>query len=258
MEITTWNVNGIRAIINKDFEASILEINSDIICLQETKAQDSQVEDTLGHIDGYHLYVNSAEKKGYSGTAILTKQQPLNIIKGMSSLVNTDLEIDNEGRVLTAEYEDYFLVNVYVPNAGQGLKRLDYKKEWNSVFLDFLLQLKLKKNVIVCGDLNVAHQAIDLKNDKSNYNKTAGYTQVEIDGFDNILNAGFDDIYRVLNPTKEEYTYWSYRFKARERNTGWRIDYFLITEDLKDNVKDVKILNQYFGSDHCPVNLFID
>jgi len=258
MEITTWNVNGIRAIIKKDFEASILEINSDIICLQETKAQDSQVEDTLGHIDGYHLYVNSAEKKGYSGTAILTKQQPLNIIKGMSSLVNTDLEIDNEGRVLTAEYENYFLVNVYVPNAGQGLKRLDYKKEWNSVFLDFLLQLKRKKNVIVCGDLNVAHQAIDLKNDKSNYNKTAGYTQIEIDGFNKMLNAGFVDIYRVLNPSKEEYTYWSYRFKARERNTGWRIDYFLITEDLKDNVKDVKILNQYFGSDHCPVTLFID
>jgi exodeoxyribonuclease-3 len=258
MKITTWNVNGIRAILNKDFETSILEMNSDIICLQETKAQDEQVEDTLGHIDGYHLYTNSAEKKGYSGTAILSKQKPLNIIKGMSSLVTTNLEIDNEGRVLTAEYENFYLVNVYAPNAGQGLKRLDYKKEWNSVFLDCLVQLKHKKNVIVCGDFNVAHQAIDLKNDKSNYNKTAGYTQVEIDGFNKILNAGFVDIYRVLYPTKEEYTYWSYRFKARERNTGWRIDYFLISKDLTEHIKEIKILNQYFGSDHCPVTLFVD
>jgi len=258
MEITTWNVNGIRAILNKDFETSILEMNSDIFCLQETKAQDDQVKQTLGHIDGYHLYTYSAEKKGYSGTAILTKKQPLSILKGMGSLVSTDIEIDKEGRVLTAEFEDFYLVNVYVPNAGQGLKRLDYKKEWNKVFLDFLIQLKTKKSVIVCGDFNVAHQPIDLKNDKSNYNKTAGYTQVEIDGFTEMLKAGFVDIYRALNPTKEEYTYWSYRFKARERNTGWRIDYFLITDDLKDRVKDVKILNQYFGSDHCPVTLFMD
>jgi len=257
MKITTWNVNGIRAILNKDFEKSLIDINSDIICLQETKAQDEQVEKAIGNINGYQLYSYSAEKKGYSGTAFLTKIQPINIIKGMGSLVNTDLEIDKEGRVLTAEFETYYLVNVYVPNAGQGLKRIDYKKEWNKVFLEFLLQLNKQKPVIVCGDFNVAHQSIDLKNDKSNYNKTAGYTQVEIDAMTEMLNSGFVDIYRALNPTKEEYTYWSYRFKARERNTGWRIDYFLISEILKDKVEDVTILNNYFGSDHCPVTLKI-
>lgn len=257
MKITTWNVNGIRAILNKDFEKSLVDINSDIICLQETKAQDEQVEKAIGNINDYHLYTYSAEKKGYSGTAFLTKTKPKSIIKGMGSLVNTDLEIDKEGRVLTAEFETYFLVNVYVPNAGQGLKRLDYKKEWNKVFLEFLLQLDKQKPVIVCGDFNVAHQPIDLKNDKSNYNKTAGYTQVEIDAMTEMLNSGFVDIYRALNPTKEEYTYWSYRFKARERNTGWRIDYFLISENLKDKVEDVTIQNNYFGSDHCPVTLKI-
>ncbi len=257
MNITTWNVNGIRAILNKDFKTSINKINSDVICLQETKAQDHQVKEALKDLLNYHLYTYSAQKKGYSGTAILTKIKPLNIIKGMGNLVKTNLDIDNEGRVLTAEFDDYFLVNVYVPNAGQGLKRLEYKAKWNAVFLDFLKALKNKKNVIVCGDFNVAHQPIDLKNDKSNYNKTAGYTQIEIDGMTEMLNSGFVDIYRLLNPTKEEYTYWSYRFKARERNTGWRIDYFLISEGLKNKVKDVKILNEYFGSDHCPVTLFL-
>ncbi len=258
MNITTWNVNGIRAILNKDFKASLIKINADVICLQETKAQDHQVKEVLSDLSDYNLYTYSAQKKGYSGTAILSKIEPLNVIKGMGEFVEADIEIDKEGRVLTAEFDDYFLVNVYVPNAGQGLKRIDYKAQWNKVFLDFLLVLQSKKNVIVCGDFNVAHQAIDLKNDKSNYNKTAGYTQIEIDAMTKMLNSGFIDIYRVLNPTKEEYTYWSYRFKARERNTGWRIDYFLISEGLKNRVKEVKILNQFFGSDHCPVSLFLD
>ncbi|HIP36189.1 MAG TPA: exodeoxyribonuclease III [Crocinitomix sp.] len=255
MKITTWNINGIRAIINKDFEKTITEIESDMICLQETKAQDDQVEKAIGHIEGYNLYSYSAEKKGYSGTAILSKLKPINVFKGMKHLINSTLEIDTEGRVLTAEYEAYFLVNVYVPNAGQGLKRLAYKEQWNKVFLKYLIKLNQTKPIIVCGDFNVAHQPIDLKNDKSNYNKTAGYTQVEIDGMTNMLSFGLVDIYRELNPDKEEYTYWSYRFKARERNTGWRIDYFLISKELKNKVLDIKILNQYYGSDHCPVVL---
>lgn len=254
MKIVSWNVNGIRAIVKKDFEQSIAKINPDILCLQETKAQRSEIEKVLQpFLEQYDLLVNEAEKKGYSGTAILTKPKPLHVSYGINNA-----EFDKEGRVICAEYANYFLVTIYAPNAGQGLKRLDFKHQWDLAFKAYIKELDEKKPVIICGDLNVAHQAIDLKNDKSNYNKTAGYTQVEIDGFVNILDKGFVDIYRVLNPTKEEYTYWSYRFKARERNTGWRIDYFLITDDLKDRVKDVKILNQYFGSDHCPVTLFID
>ncbi len=247
MKIASWNINGVRAIVKKDLFKSLKDINADIYCFQETKAQDDQVEAELGDLD-YHLSSFSAVKKGYSGTAILSKVKPQNIIKGMG----ID-EFDDEGRVLTAEFKDFYLVNVYAPNASTELKRLDYKERWNKAFLEFMQKLEKTKPVISCGDFNVAHQAIDLKNDKSNYNKTAGYTQVEIDGMTNFIQGGFRDVYREFYPDKIEYTYWSYRFKARERNTGWRIDYFLASKDIE--VENISILNTYLGSDHCPVLL---
>jgi len=254
MKIISWNVNGIRAIIKKDFKKSIDEIQPDILCLQETKAQKKEVEKALQpFLDTYSLYANEAEKKGYSGTAILTHPKPLQVSYGMNQP-----EFDNEGRVICAEYHQYFLVTVYAPNAGQGLKRLDFKHQWNNAFKNYIADLDSKKPVIVCGDLNVAHQAIDLKNDKSNYNKTAGYTQVEIDDFTELLNTGLVDVFRHFYPEKIQYTYWSYRFKARERNTGWRIDYFLVSERIINKVTNIQILNQYFGSDHCPVTLEIE
>ncbi len=254
MKIVSWNVNGIRAIIKKDFNRSITEINPDILCLQETKAQKHEVEKTLSpFLENYQLFVNEAEKKGYSGVALLTKQQPKSVTYGMNMP-----KFDTEGRIICVEYESFFLVTVYTPNAGQGLKRLDFKHEWDIAFKNYVKVLNAKKPVIICGDLNVAHQAIDLKNDKSNYNKTAGYTQIEIDDFSNLLSEGFVDVFRHFYPDKIQYTYWSYRFKARERNTGWRIDYFLVSERILDKVKDIQVLDQYFGSDHCPVAMEID
>ena len=254
MKIVSWNVNGIRAIIKKDFNESIARINPDILCLQETKAQKHEVEKALmSFLENYRIFVNEAEKKGYSGVAILTKLQPITVTYGMNIP-----KFDAEGRIICAEYESYFLVTVYTPNAGQGLKRLDFKHEWDIAFKNYVKTLDAKKPVIICGDLNVAHQAIDLKNDKSNYNKTAGYTQIEIDDFSNLLNSGFVDVFRHLYPNKIQYTYWSYRFKARERNTGWRIDYFLVSERILDKVKDIQVLDQYYGSDHCPVAMEID
>lgn len=254
MRITTWNVNGIRAVIKKDFQGSLDAVNPDILCLQETKAQESEVQDTLDSFTSrYELFSNSAEKKGYSGTAILTNQKPLNVTYGI------DLpEFDTEGRVITAEYNDFYLVTVYTPNGGEGLKRLDFKDKWNYVFQEFLEKLEKKKPVISCGDFNVAHRPIDLKNPDSNYNKTAGYTQVEIDGMDRLLGAGFIDVYRYLNPDKVAYTYWSYRFNARARNAGWRIDYFIISPKLTDKVKNIEIHPEILGSDHCPVSLDIE
>jgi exodeoxyribonuclease-3 len=254
MKIVSWNINGIRAIIKKDFIKIITEINPDILCLQETKAQKHEVKKALNPIlNSFKIFVNEAKKKGYSGTALLTKLEPLQVTYGINNM-----EFDQEGRVICAEYIDYFLVTVYTPNAGQDLKRLDFKHKWNTAFKDYIQNLDSKKPVIICGDLNVAHQSIDLKNDKSNYNKTAGYTQIEIDDFSELLKVGFVDVFRYLNPDKIEYTFWSYRFKARERNTGWRIDYFLVSKRIIHRVKDVKILNQYFGSDHCPVLLEIN
>jgi exodeoxyribonuclease-3 len=253
MTITTWNVNGIRAIVKKGFFESIKKLNPDVLCLQETKAQDHEVEKTLSFLEEYHLYCNSAEKKGYAGTAVLSKTTPLKVCNDIGIS-----EHDNEGRVQCAEYQNFYLVNVYVPNSGQELKRLMYRKKWDEDFLNYIKKLEKVKAVIVCGDLNVAHQAIDLKNDKSNYNKTAGYTQLEIDGLDNLINAGFVDCFRYLHPDKVAYTYWSYRFKARERNTGWRIDYFLVSQSLIDKVKSVEILSDFYGSDHCPIELEID
>lgn len=250
MKIISWNVNGIRAIIQKDFFKDIQEMNPDILCLQETKAQVAEVEKALVDMEGYHRYVNAAQRKGYSGVAILSKTEPISVTYDMGVE-----EHDQEGRVICAEYEAFYLVNVYVPNSGQGLVRLDYRQTWDEDFKEYLESLQKKKSVILCGDLNVAHQAIDLKNDKANYNKSAGYTQIEIDGMTRLLNSGFVDTFRRFYPDTEAYSYWSYRFKARERNTGWRIDYFLVTENLLNKVKDSRILSQYYGSDHCPVEL---
>lgn len=252
MKLVTWNINGVRAITKKDFFEDFSKIDPDVICLQETKAQNAEVEKALADLTSYHQYYNSAQRKGYSGVTILTKKEPISVTNDMGIE-----EHDQEGRVQCAEFEDFYLVNVYVPNSGQNLVRLDYREKWDADFLTYLKNLKKTKPVILTGDLNVAHQAIDLKNDKANYNKTAGYTQVEIDGMDNLLAAGFVDSFRHFHPEEEAYTYWSYRFKARERNTGWRIDYFLVSEPLIDKVKKVSILNQYYGSDHCPVQLEI-
>lgn len=250
MKIISWNVNGIRAIAQKDFFKDIQEINPDILCLQETKAQPDEVENVLSGMDGYHRYYNAAQRKGYSGVALLTKTKPISITNDMGIK-----EHDQEGRVQCAEFEAFYLVNVYVPNSGQGLVRLDYREQWDKDFQEYLNKLNKTKPVILCGDLNVAHQAIDLKNDKSNYNKTAGYTQVEIDGMTRLLDSGFVDTFRHFYPDKEQYSYWSYRFQARKRNTGWRIDYFVVSENFMDKIEDSKILTEYFGSDHCPIEL---
>lgn len=250
MKIISWNINGVRAIIQKDFFEDISKINPDILCLQETKAQDEEVAEALSQLKDYHQFYNSAERKGYSGVTILSKIEPISVSYDMGVE-----EHDQEGRVICAEFEDFFLVNVYVPNSGQKLVRLDYRQKWDVDFKNYLKALEKIKPVILCGDLNVAHRAIDLKNDKSNYNKTAGYTQIEIDGMDNLLNEGFVDTYRHFNPDTVAYTYWSYRFKARERNTGWRIDYFLVSNQLLEKVENVEILSEYYGSDHCPIKL---
>src|SRR5690606_1641095 len=253
MNIITWNVNGIRAVVKKDFFGSIANLDPDILCLQETKAQAQEVVVALSTLKGYYPDYNSADRKGYSGTALLTKEAPLGIVQDMGIELH-----DLEGRIQCAEYEDFYLVNVYVPNSGQKLERLDYRKIWDIDFLAYLKNLEKIKPVIACGDFNVAHRAIDLKNDKANYNKTAGYTQVEIDGMDNFIASGFVDSFRLLHPDTVAYTYWSYRFQARERNTGWRIDYFLVSPSLVEKIKSVKIYSEIYGSDHCPVGLEID
>lgn len=252
MKIVSWNINGIRAIVKKDFFEDIAKMDPDILCLQETKAQDAEVEKALSSMTEYHQYYNSAERKGYSGVAILSKTKPIAITYDMGVEAH-----DQEGRVQCAEFEDFYLVNVYVPNSGQKLVRLDYRKKWDADFRIYLKNLKKTKPVILCGDLNVAHQAIDLKNDKANYNKTAGYTQVEIDGMDNLLDIGLVDSFRYFHPETIAYTFWSYRFKSRERNTGWRIDYFLVSNSLVEKINKVEILTEYFGSDHCPIQLEI-
>ena len=251
MKIISWNINGVRAIVKKDFFEDIAKMDPDIICLQETKAQDTEVEKALVNMPDFHQYYNSAERRGYSGVAILSKIEPISVSYGIGVE-----EHDQEGRVLCAEFEDFYLVNVYVPNSGSKLVRLDYRKTWDDDFRAYLENLKKTKPVILCGDLNVAHKAIDLKNDKANYNKTAGYTQVEIDGMDKLLDVGFVDSFRHFYPEEEGmYTFWSYRFKSRERNTGWRIDYFLVSESFMDKVKSNEILSEYYGSDHCPIEL---
>ncbi len=253
MKLISWNINGVRAITKKDFFEDISQLNPDVLCLQETKAQDGEVEEALSKLGDYHQYYNSADRKGYSGVAILSKKEPISITYDMGIA-----EHDTEGRVICVEYDNFYLVNVYVPNSGQKLERLDYRKGWDIDFSNYLKNLEKTKPVILCGDLNVAHRAIDLKNDKANYNKVAGYTQIEIDGMDNLLNSGFVDSYRHFHPDTVAYTYWSYRFQSRERNTGWRIDYFLVSNPLVEKINKVEILSEYYGSDHCPIQLEIE
>lgn len=250
MRLVSWNVNGIRAAMKKNFAASLKTMNADMLCLQETKAQDDQVIEALTDINGYHIYTNSAEKKGYSGTAILSKIEPKSVSFDMDIA-----EHDQEGRVIALEFETFFLVTVYTPNSGSELKRLEYRQQWDRDFLSYLKQLEKKKPVILCGDLNVAHKDIDLARPKANYNKSAGYTQEEIDGMDNIIAAGFIDTFRDKNPEAVKYSWWSYRAGARGKNVGWRIDYFLVTKSLSNKIAAVDILNDVMGSDHCPVLL---
>ncbi|WP_337617533.1 exodeoxyribonuclease III [Acidaminococcus timonensis] len=247
MKLITWNVNGLRACMNKGFADFMQQADADIFCIQETKMQREQ---STFEFPGYHEYWNSAVKKGYSGTAIFTKEEPENVTYGLGIE-----EHDQEGRVITAEYPGFILVNVYTPNSQRGLVRLDYREKWEDAFQDYVSRLAEKKPVIVCGDLNVAAQPIDLKNPDSNH-KNAGFSDQERAKFQQFLQHGFVDSFRSLYPDKEgAYTWWSYMFKARERNAGWRIDYFLVSENGKDHIEDVVIHNEVFGSDHCPVEL---
>ena len=252
MKLVSWNVNGIRAALKKDFDKSLKKMNPDVICLQETKAQEDQVQEVLEHLENYHIYANSAEKKGYSSTAILSKKKPIHVQNDIGVKVH-----DKEGRVICAEYADFYLVTVYVPNSGRGLVRHDYRGKWDKSFRKYLKDLAKHKPVVACGDFNVAHQPIDLARPKPNYNKTAGYTQPEIDGFSKHLDAGFIDTYRALYPEKIEYSWWAYFRDMRSRNVGWRIDYFLVSEGFFPQVKDSYTIPDVFGSDHCPVGLDI-
>ena len=249
MKLISWNVNGIRACVGKNFMEFFNEVNADIFCLQETKLQENQIELQL---DGYHQYWNYAKKKGYSGTAIFTKKEPLSVMYG----INIE-EHDQEGRVITLEFEDFYMVTVYTPNSQNELKRLDYRMKWEDDFRNYLKELDDKKPVIVCGDLNVAHKEIDLKNPKTN-RKNAGFTDEERNKFTELMEAGFIDTFRYFYPDKENiYSWWSYRFKAREKNAGWRIDYFCVSEKLEDRLVSASIHTEVLGSDHCPVELVI-
>jgi len=250
MRLISWNVNGIRAAMKKDFKASLEAMQPDALCIQETKAQDDQVQEALASIEGYQIYSNSAVKKGYSGTAVLTRKKP--------SKVRMDLGIethDQEGRVIALDFESFYLVTVYTPNSGSELKRLAYRQQWDADFLTYMKNLEKEKPVIACGDFNVAHRPVDLARPKPNYNKTAGYMQAEIDGMDNIVAADFVDTYRHVHPEEVKYSWWSYRAAARKRNIGWRIDYFVISPDLVNAVRETDMLNDIMGSDHCPVLL---
>lgn len=251
MKILSFNVNGIRAIIQRDFAKDMINADVDVICLQETKATVQQVKETLlFDFPHYDIYANEALRKGYSGTAILTRVKPLSVTYDMA----ID-EHDKEGRVICMEFEKYYLITVYTPNSGSDLLRLEYRQEWDKAFLAYIQNLEKKKPTVICGDLNVAHKAIDLARPKENYNKAAGYMQEEIDGMDAYVAHGLIDTFRLIHGDQTKYSWWSYRAGARERNIGWRIDYFLISEALKDKVKDADIRNDIFGSDHCPIYL---
>ncbi|MBL4653954.1 MAG: exodeoxyribonuclease III [Flavobacteriales bacterium] len=252
VNIVSWNVNGIRAIAKKGFEQQLEQLGADIICLQETKAQDDQVAEVIKDY-GYHFYSNSAVKKGYSGTAILTKKAPISVTNDIGIEVH-----DQEGRVIAAEFDNFYLVTTYVPNSSSEMKRLPYRQTWDVDLLKHLKELEKTKPVVLCGDLNVAHQPMDLANPKPNYNKTSGYTQEEIDGFSRYLENGFIDTFREQHPDEVAYSWWSYRFQARARNIGWRLDYFLVSQSIMDNVKKSFILKDYEGSDHCPVGVVLD
>ena len=248
-KLISWNVNGLRACMQKGFLDFFTQADADVFCIQESKLQAGKIDLQL---EGYHQYWNYAEKKGYSGTAIFTKQEPLSVTYGIGIP-----EHDQEGRVITAEFADYYVVTCYTPNSQDGLKRLDYRMEWENVFLAYLKKLEETKPVIFCGDLNVAHREIDLKNPKTN-RKNAGFTDEERGKFTDLLAAGFIDTFRYFYPDAEGiYSWWSYRFKAREKNAGWRIDYFCVSESLKDRLESAAILTDIMGSDHCPVELVI-
>ena len=250
LKLISWNVNGIRACCDKGFREEFARLDADFFCLQETKMQAGQLD---LQFEGYQSYWNYAEKKGYSGTAIFTRHQPLSVAYGIGVE-----EHDHEGRVITLEMEQFYLITVYVPNSQDGLKRLDYRMTWEDAFLAYLKKLEEKKPVVVCGDLNVAHQEIDLKNPKSN-RKNAGFTDEERAKFTQWLNAGFTDTFRYFYPEQKEiYSWWSYRFKAREKNAGWRIDYFVTSASLNEKLVDAKIHTDVLGSDHCPVELVLD
>lgn len=253
MKLISWNVNGVRAVAKKGFAEQVRPWNADLICLQETKARDDEVRQALGDVEGYELYPCSAVRKGYSGTVLMTRQTPLKVTCGIGIE-----DHDQEGRVITAEFPSTFLVTTYVPNSGSDLSRLDYRQTWDNDFRNYLVKLSKKKPVILCGDLNVAHQPIDLARPKENYNKTSGYTQQEIDGMTALLKAGFTDSFRHFYPDKVQYSWWSARFGARQKNIGWRIDYFVVSNGLMSSVKDSFILTDEMGSDHCPVGLVID
>ncbi|MGE0590266.1 MAG: exodeoxyribonuclease III [Cyclobacteriaceae bacterium] len=253
LKLASWNVNGIRATIKKDFVPNMRELGADILCLQETKASAEEAKSTLEVLDEYKIFTNSSKaRKGYSGTAILTKEAPVQVTYD----IGLD-EHDQEGRVVTAEYNQFFVTTVYTPNSGEGLARLDYRETWDAAFLNYISWLNKRKPVIVCGDLNVAHHEIDIARAKENYNKSAGYTQREIDGFERLLNTGFVDTFRHFHPKDELYTYWNYVTNGRAKNVGWRIDYFLVSQRILPAVKAANIHNEYHGSDHCPVSLEI-
>lgn len=246
MKFISWNVNGLRACVGKGFKESFAQLDADFFCLQETKMQAGQLDIEL---PGYDAYWNYAEKKGYSGTAIFTRHQPLGVSYGLSIE-----EHDHEGRVITLEMDDFYLVTVYTPNSQDQLRRLDYRMTWENDFRAYLQRLDAMKPVIVCGDMNVAHEEIDLKNPKTN-RKNAGFTDEEREKMTQLLAAGFTDTFRYKYPEQVTYSWWSYRFRAREKNAGWRIDYFLISDRLRDRLEDAKIHTEIYGSDHCPVEL---
>ena len=249
-KLISWNVNGLRACVQKGFTEYFKEVDADIFCIQESKLQEGQIDFAP---EGYHTYWNYAEKKGYSGTAIFTKEEPLSVAYGIGIE-----EHDHEGRVITLEFDLFYMVTVYTPNSQNELARLPYRMKWEDDFLAYLKNLEKTKPVIFCGDLNVAHKEIDLKNPKTN-RKNAGFTDEEREKFTNVVNAGFIDTYRYFYPDQEGiYSWWSYRFKAREKNAGWRIDYFCVSESLKDRLKGASIHTEVFGSDHCPVELDIE
>lgn len=247
MKLISWNVNGIRACVGKGFEQFFKDANADIFCIQETKCRPEQIE---LNFDGYKSYWNSADKKGYSGTAVFTKMKPQNVVYGIGIE-----EHDKEGRVITLEYENFYLVNIYTPNSKRELERLEYRQAWEDEIRRYLLKLNDKKPVIMCGDLNVAHEEIDLKNPKSNRNN-AGFTDEERNKMTELLDAGFVDTYRYLYPDKTDaYSWWSYMGHAREKNVGWRIDYFIVSKNIEKYIKNASIYSEIYGSDHCPVEL---
>jgi exodeoxyribonuclease III len=250
MKLLSFNVNGIRAITAKSFLTDMKLSNYDVICLQETKATVDQVKDAILPLGYDFIYANEAERKGYSGTAIISKTEPISVSYDMGIE-----EHDHEGRIICVEFDAFFIITVYVPNSGSELLRLGYRQKWDKDFLTYLKRLEKKKPVVVCGDFNVAHKAIDLKNPKSNYNKSAGYMQEEIDGMNLFIENGLVDSYRYFYPDTEKYSWWSYRAGARQKNVGWRIDYFLISEGFMQHVSDAFIHNEIMGSDHCPVGV---